>query len=134
MGVGGKWKIEVGMVEPRSTAATSNGPSGNLSIKILLNYKDAQETNSNSQSRPNKKKRKEDEKKSQRALQMLEGFPGPPLFLTNWGDIATCSTPLRKIHHHPPIVFQCNLATFNVSWRVFISLPTNRSICQQVEC
>jgi len=76
MGVGGKWKIEVGMVAPGATAATSNGPSGNLSIKILLNYKDAQETNSNSQSRPNKKKRKEDEKKSQ----MLEGFPGPPAF------------------------------------------------------
>jgi len=73
-------KSRWGWWSPEATAATSNGPSGNLSIKILLKYKDAQETNSNSQSRPNKKKRKEDEKKSQRARQMLEGFLGPPAF------------------------------------------------------
>lgn len=40
---------------PGATAASSNGPSGNLSIKILLNYKDTQETNSSSQ--PKKKKK-----------------------------------------------------------------------------
>jgi len=51
-------KSRWGWWSPEATAATSNGPSGNLSIKILLNYKDAQETNSNSQSRPNKKKEK----------------------------------------------------------------------------
>jgi len=77
---------------------------------------------------------KKKEKKTRRSHKCWRVFLAPPLFLTNWGDIATCSTPLRKIHHPARIVFQCNLATFNVSWRVFISLPTNRSICQQVEC
>jgi len=57
---------------PGATTATSNGPSGNLSIKILLNYKDTQETNSSSQ--PKKKKKQKRRKKSQQALQALEGL------------------------------------------------------------
>jgi len=80
MGVGGKWKIEVGMVAPGATAATSNGPSGNLSIKILLNYKDAQETNSNSQSRPNKKKKKRRREEVTTSSANAGGFSWPPRF------------------------------------------------------
>jgi len=38
------------------------------------------QTRSPAQIKKKKKRRREDEKKSQRALQMLEGFPGPPAF------------------------------------------------------
>lgn len=57
---------------PGATAASSNGPSGNLSIKILLNYKDTQETNSSSQ--PKKKINKNDERSHNKLFKRWRGF------------------------------------------------------------
>lgn len=99
---------------PGATAASSNGPSGNLSIKILLNYKDTQETNSSSQ--PKKKKNKNDERSHNKLFKRWRGFSFSllPLFWPDQYDIGTCPRPLSSPSVEKFTPPQCNAATFSV--------------------
>lgn len=109
---------------PRATTATSNGPSGNLSIKILLNYKDAQETNSNSQPK----------KESKGRVEVKTSYAG--------GDFTYSLVPVQLVLYSSyaapcrpsPTLFNAT-RPLSVSFGAFLfPWQRNHSICQQVEC